>query len=102
MVVVAFAINPSSLHRVLLLLLSIAYLEHLFNKQGLKPGQTRLTAWDESTAACGGVHCCQKIQPRGRHHPSSSFFRFFSAFCHGRGVDVPPSPPTPHLSPRSA
>jgi len=54
MVVVAFAINPSSLHRVLLLLLSIAYLEHLFNKQGLKPGQTRLTAWDESTAACGG------------------------------------------------
>src|SRR6266566_8986333 len=36
MVVVAFAIDPFSLRQVLLFLLSLAHLEHLFNKQGLK------------------------------------------------------------------
>jgi hypothetical protein len=32
-------------------------MEHLFNKQGLKDSslqETRLTAWVETTAACGG------------------------------------------------
>jgi hypothetical protein len=31
-------------------------MEHLFNKQGLKTEETRLTAWDEATAACSGFH----------------------------------------------
>jgi hypothetical protein len=38
MVVLAFAMFASFLPHVLLLLLTIAYLEHFFNKQGLKPG----------------------------------------------------------------
>ncbi len=55
MVVVAFAINPCSLSDVLLLLFSIAEMEQLFNKQSRKGEslrETRLTAWDESAAAC--------------------------------------------------
>src|SRR5712692_10171142 len=54
MVLVAFAIDPFSLRQVLLLLLSLLHLEHLFNKQGLKPRQTRLSTWPEGTIACGG------------------------------------------------
>jgi len=57
MVVVAFAINPSSLHPVLLLLLRVAYLEHLFKKQGLKPGQTRLTAGMNPQRLAAGRFC---------------------------------------------
>ncbi len=40
--------------QVLLLLLSLLHLERLFNKQGLKPRQTRLSTWAEATVACGG------------------------------------------------
>src|SRR6266566_6742543 len=53
-VLVALAIDPFSLRQMLLLLLSLAHLEHLFNKQGLKPRQTRLSTRAEATGACGG------------------------------------------------
>ena len=40
--------------QVLLLLLSLLHLKHLFNKQGLKPRQTRLSTRAQATLACDG------------------------------------------------
>ena len=56
---VALAMSASSLPRVLLLILSIACLEHLFNKQGLKPGHT-LPRSQETGLAVGSSPKCQE------------------------------------------
>jgi hypothetical protein len=46
--------DPFSLRQVVRFLLSLAHLECLFNKQELKPRQTRLSTPAEATAAGGG------------------------------------------------
>jgi hypothetical protein len=61
---VAFAIDPFSLQEVLLLLLSLPHLEHLFNQQGLKPRQTRLSTRAEATVACGGFFSVKAKVPQ--------------------------------------